>query len=666
MNSKRGILLTAVIAGVILFVPHAEAATITWDGGGITNNWSEAANWSGNVVPAIGDDVLFNGTSVKNSTWDVNGPAQIITLNVNASYTGTLTMGRDVAISAEWNYAGASFSAGVSTITFVGAAGGDFIPGTVSYANINIGKANNGSLYVTGTGMIQGNLIISGIANEIQNGTLEVRGNILITPTDTGGGGNGIVKITGTGVQTLSSGGGTLPYVEINKPSGTLTLAGYIGVARDWTWVAGSISAGTSTIAFRKTSGEFTPGNATYANIEVARNPGGTLYVMGTATTTGDLIISGDSNEIAIGTLNIAGDVIVTQTGSGGGTATVGLMGSGAQTISSSGGGWIPSIRIQKPAGTLTLMGTIPLAKDWTWISGAVNVGTSTLKFVGPLTPGVIIGGPIAYYNIIASKPAANYRTLYEGDLTIANALTVTSGEFGHVAADMATLEVQAISIASAGTWSDLLVTTTTVKIGSGGVVNNGAIRLNGGGGGCAQYETIFLRSSTPGVRRTWSGSGTFSVIDTDVKDQGGVVTIRVVNGFDAGNNGANWIFDNDPPGAMTGSLISSVIDGGRQKGGILNSIMWQGKPITGLGESVKFHIASSNAMAGPWNYMGPDGTAITYYGGTLGAARNSAVKINPANHNNHRYLRYKVILESDACRSVSPYIDDIILNWSP
>jgi hypothetical protein len=37
------------------------AATVTWNGGGDGVSWSQGANWSGNLVPTAGDDVVISG-----------------------------------------------------------------------------------------------------------------------------------------------------------------------------------------------------------------------------------------------------------------------------------------------------------------------------------------------------------------------------------------------------------------------------------------------------------------------------------------------------------------------------------------------------------------------------------------------------------------------------
>lgn len=112
---------------------------------------------------------------------------------------------------------------------------------------------------------------------------------------------------------------------------------------------------------------------------------------------------------------------------------------------------------------------------------------------------------------------------------------------------------------------------------------------------------------------------------------------------------------------AATGTLISSIFDTQATNGVAINTIMWQGnKPSETV---VKFQIASSNSSSGTWTYLGPNGSDTDYYTPT---ADNRPVQINLAQHNNKKYFRYKIFLESNAGQTASPRVDDVIINWSP
>lgn len=111
----------------------------------------------------------------------------------------------------------------------------------------------------------------------------------------------------------------------------------------------------------------------------------------------------------------------------------------------------------------------------------------------------------------------------------------------------------------------------------------------------------------------------------------------------------------------LTGNLISSIFDTQVGSGVAINTVMWQGNKPSGT--NVKFQIASSNASSGPWSYLGPDDSDTTYYAPTdIGIP----TQINLAQHNNKRYFRYKIFLESNVGQSASPRVDDVIINWSP
>lgn len=122
---------------------------------------------------------------------------------------------------------------------------------------------------------------------------------------------------------------------------------------------------------------------------------------------------------------------------------------------------------------------------------------------------------------------------------------------------------------------------------------------------------------------------------------------------------------------AITGSLTSSIFDTQYASGTAINTIMWQGDKPSGT--TVKFQIASSNCSngadnppacsSGSWTYRGPDGAINTFYNPTdIGIP----VQINLRYHNNHRYFRYQAVLETNNAQTLSPRVDDIIINWSP
>ena len=69
-------------------LPATPLAVITWSGGGGTNNWSEAANWTGGL-PGTGDVATFDGTSAKDCT--IDAPIDVQGINILAAYTGTIT-----------------------------------------------------------------------------------------------------------------------------------------------------------------------------------------------------------------------------------------------------------------------------------------------------------------------------------------------------------------------------------------------------------------------------------------------------------------------------------------------------------------------------------------------------------------------------------------------
>ncbi len=111
---------------------------------------------------------------------------------------------------------------------------------------------------------------------------------------------------------------------------------------------------------------------------------------------------------------------------------------------------------------------------------------------------------------------------------------------------------------------------------------------------------------------------------------------------------------------STNGYLDSTTYDTGVVGGAQLNSFLWHGSQPAGT--TVSFQFAVSNSSSGPWSYMGTDGTANTYY--TVG--RDTSQPLDYSLFNNFRYFRYRATLYSNITQTLTPQVDEVIVNWSP
>ncbi len=110
------------------------AASLTWDGGGSTNNWSDCTNWTTDVCPASADTAIFNSTSTKNSTVDAGFGGTIVTIDIASTYSGTITLARSLTPTSTFQQAGGTFTAAGQTLDlniFI-LSGGTFTASSVS------------------------------------------------------------------------------------------------------------------------------------------------------------------------------------------------------------------------------------------------------------------------------------------------------------------------------------------------------------------------------------------------------------------------------------------------------------------------------------------------------------------------------------------------------
>ena len=126
-----------------------------------------------------------------------------------------------------------------------------------------------------------------------------------ISQASTFDGNTGTLLINGSAAQTFTgaatTAAGNLPNVVINKPSGTLTLAGTIRTTHNWTYTAGTSTPGTSLVVFA--GGTVTSAGMTF--YDVTANGGTTT--LGSAMSVGhDLTVSAGTFTTSAGSYGLS------------------------------------------------------------------------------------------------------------------------------------------------------------------------------------------------------------------------------------------------------------------------------------------------------------------------------------------------------------------------
>ena len=392
----------------------ASGAVRTWNGGGATNNWNDAGNWVGGLIPGAADVATFDATSSKNAT--INVTINVGGVDVAGAYGGTITQaaGSAVTVGASgFSQAGGAFAGGSNAITVNGrlSLGGGtfaFTPATLTVGGnivesaagvfsagsrtvaLNGGAATidvvtsetfNNLTFTAGAKTIAAgdtltvNATTTLIAGSVNGGTVAARG--AISQASTFGGGTASLVIDGPAGQTFTgsatTAAGTLPAVVINKPSGTLTLAvtagAVIRTTNSWTFLAaGALDPGTSTVVF---AGGTVSGSQPLNNVEIrgaVSIPAGTAltlagsFTMPTAvilTLNGTISVAGQTSLTdgalnGTGTLAAQGDISQASTSTAARPASL-IDGPGAQTFTgaaTTAAGTLPAVVINKPSGT--------------------------------------------------------------------------------------------------------------------------------------------------------------------------------------------------------------------------------------------------------------------------------------------------------------------------
>ncbi len=137
------------------FKPLRPAQTVTWDGEGTTDNWSDAANWAGTgIVPQAGDDLVFpDGPSHVSSFNDL--PTDTMFQSMSISGNGYILNGNPLRLNGNLTHIN-PVSTGTNIINLkITSAGGVVTSGLCSFCRLRL-TANN---EYTGTTTITGGVL---------------------------------------------------------------------------------------------------------------------------------------------------------------------------------------------------------------------------------------------------------------------------------------------------------------------------------------------------------------------------------------------------------------------------------------------------------------------------------------------------------------------------
>jgi hypothetical protein len=409
--------------------------------GTVTQGAAYTVTVSGNYLQEAG--TFIGGTNSFNMT----GVSGSLTINGGSFQPGNA---QRIAVRARFAVAGSSFVAGNSQVRFVASGTGDAMsitntaPDNIELANVymasitgNDSRAlsfNSGvSVVVTGTLEMAGTrgLYIYG------PGSLQAKGDVVIG-TQKYGTQNVVLQLTGTGNQTLTGSGGSVPTLVVNKPSGTLYLEGTVEAHKNVSFISTNVvAAQDSTLVFQcpaatqYITGSVTLANATFGNSSTTSGRGQEIAAGTTITVTNLLSFSSverNSDTAGPGTIVAKGDVQVDGWNYGAGSLAFTINGTGDQTLSGSGGS-LPILLVDKPSGTLNLGGTVGITKNLSFVNGNVVAAHDSTLQIAINSASLAITGSVTLANVRLIKPttiSAYSVTLREGTvITMTNVFTV-------------------------------------------------------------------------------------------------------------------------------------------------------------------------------------------------------------------------------------------------
>jgi titin len=423
-----------------------------WTGQGASNNWSDPNNWSGHVLPAAGDNLIFGagasrltntnnlaaGTlydiiSFTSSGYSISGNAIKISGFVDASHaTGNNTFNLAMtetgptvlitgAASTDLTLGGAIADGGFPLVV-VGGSGRVDLKGAISGTGGLIVHDSGGTLAMSGSAdtysgvtSVQGGTLLLGKSGTAVAGTLVVSGGTVRLSAINEIAAASAVTVNIGSFLDLNGNSNTIGFLTLNGGSvvtgtGTLTLGSNVSVTGTSS-ISGNLALGPATRTITVNAASTLTISAVISGASGLTKVGaGTLILSGTNTYTGTTTVN--AGTLLVNGTQTSSAISIGSSGTLGGTGTVGSI------TAVSGGQLSPGINSGQ-TGTLTATSvTLPSGSTFNVqangtgagsgysqlvTSGTVNLTGSTLNFTLGFTPSIgavftmihSTGGPI-------------------------------------------------------------------------------------------------------------------------------------------------------------------------------------------------------------------------------------------------------------------------------
>lgn len=375
-------------------IPHAQAASWTWNGLGGNVNWSTAGNWGGSApTSASTTDLHFAGST--------NIGTALAPLNQNIATPFQLN-------TLAFDSTAGSFFLGGNALAFTGASN------TISQASSNAQSIANSFTASTNSTVT---LTLTG------NGT----GIVTLSGAINSGSGNRDYAITKTGASTFVLSGASTYGAATTISAGVLNIrnASALGSTASGTSVTsgaaleiqGGIAVGTEALAL---NGSGISNGGAFRNVSGSNSFAGVI-TFGSAST-----ISSDAGTLTLsGNLNNGG-FLFTESGAGNVTITSVISGTGGLTKTGAGTLTLSGASSNTYTGATTVnQGTLILAKPGSVLAPAITIGGAGSAATVQLGANYQLYGANTTVNLLGSFNLNNF-TEYVGTLTISGGSVVT------------------------------------------------------------------------------------------------------------------------------------------------------------------------------------------------------------------------------------------------